>query len=86
MDVASSLAEGRSLWQRNTYDWVLLDVYSQLPGEVMDFCEELRQAASRPRIAFFVGPPAYVSVKWPSEQVTEEKGTERCRAEFKAAA
>ena len=86
VDVARSLADSRSLWQRNTYDWVLLDVHSRLPGEVMDFCEQLRHAAPGQRIAFFVGPPTYVSLKWPGEAMTEYSGKERRAAELKAAA
>lgn len=86
VDMARGLADSRFLWQRNAYDWILLDVHSQLPAEVMDFCEQLRRIAPQPRIAFFVGPPKYVSVKWPSERVTEDKGQERCGAELKAAA
>ncbi len=85
VDVAWNLADGRSLWQRDTYNWVLLDVHSLLPGEVMDFCEQLRRTAPQQRIAFFVGPPTYVSMKWPSEERTEDKGKER-GAELKAVA
>ena len=86
VDVARSFVDSRSLWQRNTYDWVLLDVHSHLPGEVMDFCEQLRRTTPQQRIAFFVGPPTYVSVKWPSAEKTEDKGKERRGAELKAAA
>ena len=86
VDEARSLADSRSLWQRNTYDWVLLDVHSHRPGEVMDFCEQLRRTAPQQRIAFFVGPRTCVSVKWPREEITEDKGKERRGAELKAAA
>jgi len=86
VDVARKLADGRSLWQANTYDWVLLDVRSQLPGEVIDFCEQLRHAAPGQRIAFFVGPPACVSLRWPGETITEDKEQARCAAELEPAA
>ena len=86
VDVARNLADSRSLWQRYTYDWVFLDVHPHLPGEVMDFCEQLRRASPQQRIAFLVGPPTYVSVKWPSEEITEDKGNERRRADLEAAA
>ena len=86
VDEARSLADSRSLWQRNTYDWVLLDVHSHRPGEVMDFCEQLRRTAPQQRIAFFVGPPAYVSTKWPSEEIAEDKGKEGRAEEHRAAA
>lgn len=86
VDVARSLADSRSLWQRNNYDWVLLDVFCRLPGEVRDFCEQIRRTAPQQRFAFFVGPPTYISMKWPSEEITEDKGKERREAELKAAA
>jgi CheY-like chemotaxis protein len=86
VDVAPGLADSRSLWQRKTYHWVLLDVGSQLPGQVIDFCEQLRHAAPGQRIAFFVGPPTYVSLKWPGEAMTEYSGKERRATELKAAA
>jgi CheY-like chemotaxis protein len=84
VDVALGFHDGRSLSQQNAYDWVFLDIRSSLPGEVIDFCEQLRHTAPRPRIAFFVGPPAYVSAKWPSEQLGDEK--EHAAAELKVAA
>jgi CheY-like chemotaxis protein len=86
VDVARILADSRPLWQRHTYDWVFLDVHSRLPGEVMDFCEQLRRMAPRQRIAFFVGPPTYVSTKWPSEEITEDKRKEGRAAELRLAA
>lgn len=85
VDVARKLADGRSLWHPNTYDWVLLDVHDQLPGEVIDFCEQLRQPAPGQRIAFFVGAPAYLSLRWPAETLMEEK-TKQQSAELKTAA
>lgn len=86
VDVARKLADARSLWQPNTYDWVLLDVRSQLPGEAIDFCEQLRHAAPGQRIAFFVGPPTCVSLRWPGEAITEDKGKAQRAAELEAAA
>jgi len=87
VEVARELVEGCSLWQPNTYDWVLLDVHSQLPGEVIDFCEQLRRTAPGQRIAFFVGPPTYVSLRWPDEGMVQEKREEEERAgTLKAAA
>ena len=86
VDMARSLADSRRLWQRSTYDWIFVDVHSHLPGEVMDFCEQLRHTVPRQRIAFFVGPPAYVSARWPSETMTEGRGKAHPAAELKAAA
>jgi hypothetical protein len=86
VEVACKLAEGRSLCQPNTYDWVLLDVHSRLPGEVIDFCERIEQAAPGQRIAFLVGPPTYVSLKWPGEAVVGDKREEQPPTALKAAA
>lgn len=86
VDVAQRVVDGRSLWQPNTYDWVLLDVRSQLPGEVIDFCEQLRHAAPGQRIAFFVEPPTCVSLRWPGEAITEDKRQAQRAAELEAAA
>jgi len=86
VEMAATLAEGRSLVQPNTFDWVLLDVHSELPGEVIDFCERVGQVAPGGRIAFFVGPPAYVSLKWPGEAIAEDKREEQRATALKAAA
>lgn len=86
VDIASTLAEAGLLRQQNNYNWVFLDVHSYLPGTVLDFCQQLRDSTPQPRIAFFVGPPTYVSAKWPSEQAIEDKDNEQRRGEAKAAA
>ena len=52
----------------------------------MDFCEQLRHLTPQPRIAFLVGPPTYVSVKWPSNDMTEDKREVQSTAQLKAAA
>jgi len=86
VDVARSLDDSRRFLQRHTYDWVFVDVHSQRPGEVVDFCERLRHTTPRQRIAFFVGAPTYVSAEWPSEDVTEGKQEDRRATELRAAA
>jgi hypothetical protein len=69
VEVARNLAEGRSLWEPNTYDWVLVDIRHQMPGGVLEFCQQLKEADPRQQIAFLVGPPAYVSLNWPDEAI-----------------
>ncbi len=86
VDVAKGLTNSGVLCRRNTYDWILLDTHSLFPGEVIDFCEQLRHAVPRRRIAFFVGAPAYISRKWPDEDVTEDTEEEQRAAESKSAA
>ena len=70
VDVAADANEARSLWRPNTYDLILVDVQKQTPGEVLDFCRRIKGFYPQQRIAFLVGPPRYLSVKWP-EQVSE---------------
>jgi response regulator RpfG family c-di-GMP phosphodiesterase len=77
VDVARRLADSGVLSQQHAYDWVLLDTRSLLPGEVIDACEQLKRAAPEQRIAFFVGPPAYVALTWPVESVAEDTGKEQ---------
>ena len=72
VDVAGTLAEGRSRSQVASYGWILLDAHGQLPGEVINFCKQIEQTTPQPRIAFFVGPPTYVSLRWPGEDIVEE--------------
>lgn len=88
VDVACGLAESLPLCQRQAYDWVLLDVRSLFPGEVMNFCEELRHVTPQLRIAFFVGAPSYVSVHWPWPRgaMTEDKQEAQGTAKLEAAA
>ncbi len=70
---AESLAEARFLWRPNAYHLILLDVRRQLPGEALEFYEQITAASSRQRFAFLVGPPVYLSGTWPSEVTAPEK-------------
>lgn len=84
--MAATLAAGPALLQSRTFDWVFLDVHSELPGAVMDFCARVARVAPRQRIVFLVGPPAYVSVKWPDEAIAEDKTEKQCATALKTAA
>ncbi len=67
---AESLRMARFLWQPNVYDLILLDVRRHLPGEALEFYEQIATASPKEHFAFLVGPPVYLSRTWPSE-VTE---------------
>ena len=67
---ADSLQAARFLWQPNVYDLILLDVRRHLPGEALEFYEQIRTASPKEHFAFLVGPPVYLSRTWPGE-VTE---------------
>ncbi len=58
---AENLSAARFLWQPNRYDLVLLDVRRCLPGEAMEFYEQIRAASPHERFAFLVGPPVRMS-------------------------
>jgi hypothetical protein len=66
-DTASSLQAARCLWRPRFYDWVLLDVRGYLPGEALVFYEQIRDKSPREHVAFFVGPPTYLSRTYPDQ-------------------
>lgn len=72
LDVSESLAYARSLLRPRLYDWTLLDVRRYLPEEALAFYQEIRGAAPRSHVAFFVGPPRYLSLTWPGDIIVEE--------------
>ena len=72
---ADSLQTARFLWQPDVYDLILLDVRRHLPGEALEFYEQIRNASPNEHFAFLVGPPVYLSRTWPSEG-TEVEGSQ----------
>ena len=67
---AKDLCGARFLWQPTVYDLILLDVRRHLPGEALEFYEQIRRASPDEHFVFLVGPPVYLSRIWPGE-VTE---------------
>jgi CheY-like chemotaxis protein len=67
---AEDILRARFLWQPNVYDLILLDVRRHLPGEALEFYEQITTASPKEHFAFLVGPPVYLSRTWPGE-VTE---------------
>ncbi len=59
--VAKDICGARFLWQPNAYDLILLDVRRHLPGEALEFYEQIRNASPKEHFAFLVGPPVYLS-------------------------
>jgi CheY-like chemotaxis protein len=64
---AEDLAGARFLWQPDVYDLILLDVRRHLPGEALEFYEQITTASPKEHFAFLVGPPVYLSRTWPGE-------------------
>jgi hypothetical protein len=61
------LSSARFLWQPHVYDLVMLDVRRYSPGETLEFYEQIRDGSPGQRFAFLIGPPTYVSRRWPGE-------------------
>ena len=72
VDAADSLQRARILWRPRRYDLILLDVRGHLPGEALEFYEQIREVTPRQRFAFLVGPPLYLSLTWPGGISLEE--------------
>ena len=71
VDAADSLQRARILWRPRRYDLILLDVRGHLPGEALEFYEQIREVTPR-QLAFLVGPPLYLSLTWPGGIFLEE--------------
>jgi len=59
--VCSDLDEARSLWQRERYDLVLIDIRADRSGS-MDFRNEVKKTSPGQIVAFLVGRPDYVAL------------------------
>lgn len=77
VDAADSLQRAHVLWRLQRYDLILLDVRQQFPGEALQFYEQIRDASPPQRFAFLVGPPVYVSCRWPSRTRRAANGARR---------
>ena len=71
VDATDSLQRARVLWRSRRYDLILLDVRGHLPGEALEFYEQIREVTPR-QLAFLVGPPLYLSLTWPGGISLEE--------------
>jgi len=61
---AEDLSTVRFLWQTNTYDLILLDVRRYLPGEALEFYEQVRGASPPQRFAFLRREPPETRTSW----------------------
>jgi len=64
---ADSLPVARFLWQPDMYDLILLDVRRHLPGQALEFYEQITTGSPKEHFAFLVGPPVYLSRTWLGE-------------------
>src|SRR5438034_7135882 len=72
VEPAADFSSARSLQRLHHYDWIFLDVRRHLPGEALEFYEQIRDVSPRQRFAFLVGPPLYLSLTWPGGIFLEE--------------
>ena len=79
LDSVESLQAARCLWRPRLYDWILLDVRRYLPGEAFAFYDQIRDKSPHEHVAFFVGPPTYLSQTWPGEVVAEDASSGQWR-------
>jgi DNA-binding NtrC family response regulator len=73
VDATDNLQAARSLWRPRLYDLILLDARGHFTGDALDFYLEIRHASPRERVVFLVGPPAFLSLTWPTEDMATEK-------------
>ncbi len=66
------LSAARFLWQPNIYDLVILDIRRYLPGETLEFYEQIKDRSPQQRVVFLVGAPTYLSLTWPGEVFAED--------------
>jgi len=73
VDATDSLQAARSLWRPKLYDLILLDARGHFTGDALDFYVEIKRASPRERVVFLVGPPAFLSLTWPTGDMATEK-------------
>jgi response regulator RpfG family c-di-GMP phosphodiesterase len=73
VETADSLEEARCKWQPKQFDLVLIDVRKYPSEETLGLVEQMRETASRERIAFLSGPPQYLSLCWPYEVLATDE-------------
>jgi hypothetical protein len=73
---AGDLEEAASVWHRDRYDMVLIDI-RQNHGGCMAWRDEIKKEAPQQFVAFLVGKPGYVALEpSPSSYVAEEHGAQ----------
>ena len=76
-------SQARVLWQPRIYDFVLLDVRRYPAEEGLKWCEEIKDRDPKQRLAFLVGAPTYVSLKWPGKVVADAASSGQWRETVK---
>lgn len=73
--VAGDLTEASSVWHRDRYDLVLIDIRNNHHG-CLAWRDEIKKESPKQIVAFLVGPPTFIDLEpLPGSYVTEEHGT-----------
>jgi len=73
---ASDLTEASSMWHRDRYDLVLIDIRRDYRG-CLAWRDEIKKESPKQIVAFLVGQPRYVDLEpLPDSYVAEAHGTE----------
>jgi len=73
---ASDLTEATSIWHRDRYDLVLIDIRRDYRG-CLAWRDEIKKESPKQLVAFLVGQPRYIDVEpLPDSYITEKHGTE----------
>jgi CheY-like chemotaxis protein len=84
VDCAADVLEARCWWKADLYNLVLVNVAGEIESRD-NFCNEIRSANPRQRIAFFVGGPEYLAAAPHSDQSPAEKDADALHKEMVAA-
>ena len=85
VDIAADIAEARSWWRPALYDLVLINM-EKGKGHRDRFCDDLRSATPRQRLAFLVGQPEYlVDAPNGDQELLMERGDEQAAIVAKVA-
>jgi CheY-like chemotaxis protein len=85
VDCAADIGEARSWWRADFYDLVLINM-EKAEGYRDKFCDDIRSAIPRQRLAFLVGQPEYLAAT-PStdEEMPLQKADEEIMDEMRRA-
>jgi hypothetical protein len=68
---AEDIPTARFLWRTNAYDLVMLNLCKYFPAEALEFYGEVMHQSPHQHFLFLLGPPKYLSRRWPDEVTVE---------------
>jgi hypothetical protein len=64
---AQDIPAARRLWRPHVYDLVMLDLRKYIPVEALEFYSEVMHQSPHQHFLFLLGPPKYLSRRWPGD-------------------